>query len=271
MRVALYGSSLFIEGLEESLKGVPGVEVLRLRAEANDLLRQTRRVRPDSLVVEAGALSDQVSLGLLKELPGLLLVALDRETSDLLVLSGREARAVTTTDLVRVIEARRDSTPRLPLWQAHLGRLSQVISRWVGGLRARPTDRFIQEGERKMKNLTKRNKILLGIAGLVIVVVVAGLVLLGPSGAGLFGASNLTITPSVPYPWTMGEIHRLESSTIWDCNFETDDTNVVKLIDPDEFVKSVQVLAYHHGTAVVKAHCGWFHALTATTTVTVVE
>ncbi len=122
-----------------------------------------------------------------------------------------------------------------------------------------------------MKNLTQRNKILLGIAGLVIVVVVTGLVLLGPSGAGLFGASNLTITPSVPYPWTMGEIHRLESSTIWDCNFETDDTNVVKLIDPDEFVKSVQVLAYQHGTAVVKAHCGWFHALTATTTVTVVE
>lgn len=40
-----------------------------------------------------------------------------------------------------------------------------------------------------MINLNKRIKILLAIAGLVIVVVAAGLVILGPSGFGLFGTT----------------------------------------------------------------------------------
>ncbi len=122
-----------------------------------------------------------------------------------------------------------------------------------------------------MKNLTKRNKILLGIAGLVIVVVVGGLVLLGPSGAGLFGTSNLTITAYPPPPWTKGELYHLQSSTIWDCNWEVEDINIIRLLDPDEYVKSVEAIAYKPGTTTIKSHCGWFHALTASITVTVEE
>jgi hypothetical protein len=46
----------------------------------------------------------------------------------------------------------------------------------------------ILKGEAKMKNLSKRSKTLLAIAGVVIVLVVAGLVLLGP-GDDLFGTT----------------------------------------------------------------------------------
>ncbi len=103
MRVVLYGSSLFIEGLEESLKVVPELEVLRLHSDVKDLLGEARRLRPDAVFVEVGALPDEICFGLLKELPGLLLVALDRESSQQLVLSGQQACAETTMDLVKLI------------------------------------------------------------------------------------------------------------------------------------------------------------------------
>jgi hypothetical protein len=138
MRVVLYGSSLFIEGLEESLKAVPALEVVRLRADANNLLQQARRVQPNAVVIESGALPDEFSIGLLKEFPGLLLVALDRETSHLLVLSGQQAPAVTTKDLVQVIENWHNSAPPPPHWQERLRRWSQFIAARAALLRASP-------------------------------------------------------------------------------------------------------------------------------------
>lgn len=138
MQVFLYGSSLFIEGLEASLKAVPALEVVRLRADANNLLKQARRLQPDAVVIESGALPDEFSIGLLKEFPGLLLVALDRETSHLLVLSGKQTPAVTTKDLVQVIETWHGSTPPQPLRQAQMSRLWQFMVARVAGLRASP-------------------------------------------------------------------------------------------------------------------------------------
>ncbi len=120
-----------------------------------------------------------------------------------------------------------------------------------------------------MRNLTKRNKILLGIAGLVLVVVVAGLVLLGPSGAGLFGASDLHIIPSNPNWWVKGGGYYLQANTVTDCNWEAGDSNVIVLIDPTKFVKGVNVWASGVGTTTVKAHCGFLHLLTVSTIVTV--
>ena len=122
-----------------------------------------------------------------------------------------------------------------------------------------------------MKNLSTRTKKVLAIAGLVIVVVVAGLVLLGPSGAGLFGASDLTITTQYPFPWTKGEVHRLVSNTVWDCNWAVENSGVVNLLEPAEYVKTVQAYAVAPGTTTVKSHCGFLHTLTASITVTVEE
>jgi DNA-binding NarL/FixJ family response regulator len=103
MRVALYGSSLFIEGLEESLKADPGLEVLRLRGDAKDVLSEAGRLQPDAVVLEAGTLPDGLGMMLLKECQGLMLVVLDQEKSDLFLLSGQQARAETTMDLLLML------------------------------------------------------------------------------------------------------------------------------------------------------------------------
>ncbi len=103
MRVILYGSSLFIVGLQASLKGVAGLELTQLGADSNGLLQRARELRPEAIVAAEGLLSDGLSLALLKECPGLQLVALDPERNQLLVLTGKEARALTAQDLLDVI------------------------------------------------------------------------------------------------------------------------------------------------------------------------
>ncbi len=49
-----------------------------------------------------------------------------------------------------------------------------------------------------MKNLTNRTKLLLGIVALSLVVIVAGVAILGPTGMDLFGATTYSISPSAP-------------------------------------------------------------------------
>ncbi len=120
-----------------------------------------------------------------------------------------------------------------------------------------------------MKNLTKRNKILLGLAGLVIVVVVVGVVLLGPSQTGLFGTSNLVITQIPASPWRYESVDRLDVNSTFNCNWKSYNPAVVMLFEPSQEVKWVQGFAAGHGTATVEAHCGPFRLTKVVTTVTV--
>jgi hypothetical protein len=183
MQVVLYGSSLFIEGLDESLKAVPRLGVVRLRTGANNLLQQARRVQPDAVVAEAGALPDEFSIGFLKEFPGLLLVTLDRESSHLLVLSGQQAHAATTKDLVQVIETWRDSSPQPARQQAHLDRLWQFVTTLVAALRASP----------------RRQKLTLALASISVCAVLAmSLAVASPQAdAPLTGTAFGTFAPEV--------------------------------------------------------------------------
>ncbi len=125
MRVILYGSSLLMKGVETSLKALPGLELASLQTNSDKLREQVHRLQPDSVVVEAGTVPDELSMALLKEIPGLVLVTLDLECNRVRVLSGHQAQVVTTKDLVRAIEACRNATPPRPLAEAHLDRLSQ--------------------------------------------------------------------------------------------------------------------------------------------------
>ncbi len=103
MRVILYGSSILIGGLTESLKTFPGLELMCLRHNSNELVEQAHRLQPRAVVAEAGALPDDVSMTLLREVADLLLIALDLERSRLLVLAGHHSPATTATDLMQVI------------------------------------------------------------------------------------------------------------------------------------------------------------------------
>ncbi len=118
-----------------------------------------------------------------------------------------------------------------------------------------------------MKNLTKRTKILLGLAGFVIVVVVAGIVALGPS-TGLFGTTALAITPSNP-SMDKGVTQVLSVNAIYNCNWFTSNDAIVSFVGDATEVKTVTVQGNAAGQATIEARCGIINANHVSTTVTV--
>lgn len=106
-----------------------------------------------------------------------------------------------------------------------------------------------------MKNLTKRNKIVLAIAGVVIVVVVAGIVLLGVGDTGLFGGSAIHISPQNPAVLKDSRV-ALSINSAFTCKWSTDNQWVAEIFDYDSGGdKKITIYGYYPGTASIKAHC----------------
>ncbi len=103
--VALYGRSLIISSVGRMLQGREAVHVVTLEKgpsleEAIDELAAT------VLIVDLHDVDVASALPVLDARPELLLVGLDPTGARLLVLSGRDARSMTTDELVRLIERR---------------------------------------------------------------------------------------------------------------------------------------------------------------------
>lgn len=133
-----------------------------------------------------------------------------------------------------------------------------------------------------MKNLTTRTKMLLAIAGVVIVVAVAGLVLLGP-GDDLFGSTVIHISPQNP---TIPLYQAIDMSinSVGDCEWSTSVPNVANYIAGagacrvtngayvcdnmyyDYNTKKTKLIANWPGQTTISAKCALF---TRSTTVTV--
>ena len=77
------------------------------RKPANMALSATRlaQLGPDVLLVDLGVVSPEAALALAQGRPELLLIGLDAAGERLLVLSGQQARALSTADLVGLIES----------------------------------------------------------------------------------------------------------------------------------------------------------------------
>ena len=103
IRVVLYGSSLFLIGIEGSLRAEPGLEIVHIQPDAADerLLREVMDV--SLLAFDVHEASTELMLTLLKETPDLALLALDPESDRLLVFSGQVSSARTIGDLIQVI------------------------------------------------------------------------------------------------------------------------------------------------------------------------
>ena len=103
IRVVLYGSSLFLTGIESSLRAEPGLEVVHIQPAAADesLLRAV--IDASLLAFDVHEASPELMQALLKEAPHLALLALDPESDRLLVLSGQASGARTIGDLTQVI------------------------------------------------------------------------------------------------------------------------------------------------------------------------
>lgn len=103
--VALYGQSLIVSSVGRMLEGRDGVRVVTIEKgpcleEAIDAVAAT------VLIVDLHEVDVASALPVLDARPELLLVGLDPSGARLLVLSGRDARSMTTNELVRLIERR---------------------------------------------------------------------------------------------------------------------------------------------------------------------
>jgi hypothetical protein len=103
IRVALYGSSLFLSGIGRSLRAEPELEVIYIQADAPDecLLREV--MDASLLAFDVHEASPELMLALFKETPDLALLALDPESDRLMVLSSQISGARTIGDLIQVI------------------------------------------------------------------------------------------------------------------------------------------------------------------------
>lgn len=103
-KVILYGSSLFIAGLNASLSTIPGLEIERVEVHEGNDLERVRAAKPEVIVLEMGVTSKNLSLSLLQKFPGVRLIGLNLESDMLMILSVQEQKALAAEDLVKVIK-----------------------------------------------------------------------------------------------------------------------------------------------------------------------
>jgi hypothetical protein len=102
-RVVLYGSSLFVAGIEAGLRASRNLEILHVDAGTAQPLEEIRQLAPDAVAFDADRVTSDLLLPLLKECPGPVLVGLDLDSNRVLVLSGRQSHILSMDQLVRVI------------------------------------------------------------------------------------------------------------------------------------------------------------------------
>jgi len=103
--VVLYGNSLVVSSIGASLQGRAGLQVLSLDAALPDTAGQLSALQPDILIFDLATTLPNDAIRLYKARPALLLIGVDLATRSAVVLSGQPARALTTDDLVQVIES----------------------------------------------------------------------------------------------------------------------------------------------------------------------
>ncbi len=102
--VALYGRSLILASVGERLEANHHLRVVTV----DDPVPRSAlaSLAPDVLLVDLDAIDVAAAVGLLADQPDALLVGLEGSGARLLVLSGRQARVLTTEDLVLLIDRR---------------------------------------------------------------------------------------------------------------------------------------------------------------------
>lgn len=111
-RVVLYGDSVVLAGVGRSLERYPRLEVVLLNASGEGVARDLRALSPAAVIVDLSIITPAFALSLLDTCPDLLIIGLDPGGNGLLVLSGQQARQLTTEDLARLIETGMPLLPR---------------------------------------------------------------------------------------------------------------------------------------------------------------
>jgi len=109
LKVVLYGNSLALAGIGASLEAHPGLRLVR--AEADRSAEALLELEPDVVVFDLATAQPDV-VALWQRDPPVLPVGVDMLNQQVVVFSGTRSRALTTEDLVRVIEGRMSAKAR---------------------------------------------------------------------------------------------------------------------------------------------------------------
>ena len=106
MRVlALCGESVLIEGIEASLKGREGVEIVMLDTSLPGAVQVLDKLSPDIIVFDLTPNQLNCVFSYLRTHSDVLLIGLDIDSDTALFLSGEWRMLATVADLMQVIEA----------------------------------------------------------------------------------------------------------------------------------------------------------------------
>ncbi|MFO7698543.1 MAG: hypothetical protein R6X16_15515 [Anaerolineae bacterium] len=103
-RVVLYGDSLVLAGVGQSLECYPRFKVLSVDASGDDAPGRLEALCPAAVILDLSVVSMDLAFSLLEGHPDLLLIGLDPGGDKLVMLSGYQARSMSTADLARLIE-----------------------------------------------------------------------------------------------------------------------------------------------------------------------
>jgi hypothetical protein len=111
-KVVLYGNSLFMAGVEASLKRKDGLDVQRIDATLPGARQRLDALRPAAVVFDLADPPLGFVLPFLREHLDLPLVGLDVTSNTVLVLSCRQYTALTVNDLAQVIQIQLSTSAR---------------------------------------------------------------------------------------------------------------------------------------------------------------
>jgi hypothetical protein len=103
-RVLLYGNSLVVSTVGASLQECGGLELVRVDAGSADTAERLSALAPAAVIFDRVTTRPDLVLALLDQLPQALLIGVNPSSDQVLVLSGRQERAVAPEDLLGVIQ-----------------------------------------------------------------------------------------------------------------------------------------------------------------------
>jgi hypothetical protein len=103
-KVILYGNSLFIVGVEASLRHRDGLEVIQIDATLPGAGQRLHALCPDAIIFDLASPDLEFVLPFLREHFGLPLIGLDISSNTVIVLSSQQHMALTADDLAQVIQ-----------------------------------------------------------------------------------------------------------------------------------------------------------------------
>jgi hypothetical protein len=125
------GRSVHMAGLAASLKAISTLAVTRVYPDLPTAHQTLANLVPDVVVFDLVDPYPDLTLALLRERPGLLLLGMDPSSDEMLVLSGHPARALNMQDVVQTLGSL--SPVNLPSEREPIrDRLSRfVLSKWI--------------------------------------------------------------------------------------------------------------------------------------------